>query len=91
VGETQGATFHQRMMNFLLVYRTTPHTTTGVAPCVLFLKRELRTRLHLLQPDVKDHVMSQQATQKSHHDQHSRSRELVKCWTEGVSHKLPTR
>lgn len=30
-------------MNFLLVYRTMPHTTTGIAPCVLFLNRDLRT------------------------------------------------
>ena len=34
-GGTQEANFHPRLMNFLLVYRTTPHTTTGVAPCVL--------------------------------------------------------
>ena len=63
-------------MNFLLVYRTTAHTSTGVAPCVLFLKRDMRTRLHLLRPEVKDHVTAQQASQKAHHDQHSRAREL---------------
>ena len=75
-GGREGATFHQRLMNFLLVHRTTPHTTTRVAPSVLFLNRELRTRLHLLHPNVKDRVVSQQATQKSQHDQHSRAREL---------------
>ena len=63
-------------MNFLLVYQSTPHSTTGVAPCVLFLNRELRTRFHLLKPDEKDHVMSQQAAQKSQHDQHNRAKEL---------------
>ena len=57
-GGTQGTTFHQRLVNFLLVYRFIPHTTTGVAPCVLFLKREVRARFHLLRPDVKDTVMS---------------------------------
>ena len=75
-GGTQGATFHQRFMNFLLVYRSTPHSTTSVAQCVLFLNRELKTHFHLLKPDVKDRVMSQQAAQKSQHDQHSRAREL---------------
>ena len=75
-GGTQGATFHQRLMNFLLVYRSTPHSTTGVAPCILFLNRELRTRFHLLKPDVRDRVMSQQAAQKCQHDRHSRAREL---------------
>ena len=73
-GGTQGATFHQRFMNFILVYWSTPHSTTGVAPCVLFLNRELRTRFHLLKPDVKDRVMLQQAAQKPQHDQHSRTR-----------------
>ena len=63
-------------MNFILVYRTTPHTSTGVAPCVLFLKQDMRTRLHLLQPEVKDHVTAQQASQKAYHDQHSRARDL---------------
>ena len=63
-------------MNFLLVYRTAPHTSSGVAPCVLFLKRDMRTRLHLLRPEVKDYVTTQQASQKAHHDQHSRAREL---------------
>ena len=59
-----------------LVYWTTPHTSTGLAPCVLFLEKDKRTRFHLLRPDVKDHVSSQQATQKAHHDQHSKAREL---------------
>ena len=73
----QEATFHQRLMNFLLVYQMTPHTT-GVAPSVLFLRQDLRTRLHLLHPDVSEHVKSQQATQKAYHDQveHSRERDL---------------
>ena len=75
-GGTQGITFHQRLMSFLLVYRSTPHSTTGVAPYALFLNRDLRTRFHLLKPDVKGRVMSQQAAQKSQHDQHSRAREL---------------
>ena len=29
--------FQQRLMSFLLTYRITPHTTTNVAPCTLFL------------------------------------------------------
>ena len=76
VAVTEDATFHQKLMNFLLVYRITPHTSTGIAPCMLFFKRDMRIRFHLLRLDVKDHVLSQQATQKAHHDQHSRAREL---------------
>ena len=33
-------------------------------------------RFHLLRPDVSEHVTSHQATQKAHHDQHSRTRDL---------------
>ena len=31
--------------NLLLSYRSTPHTTTGVSPAELFLKRQLRVHL----------------------------------------------
>ena len=44
--------FNQRIMNFLLTYQITPHFTTNVAPCTLFLKREVRTRFDLLRPDI---------------------------------------
>lgn len=35
---------------FLLTYRTTPHTRTGVTPAALFLGREIRTRLSVMRP-----------------------------------------
>ena len=44
----------------LLVYRNTPHTTTGEAPSVLLMGRKLRTRLDLLLPSVEKHVKKQQ-------------------------------
>jgi len=53
-----------------------PHSTTSVPPCVLFLKKVLKTRLHLLHPDVKDSVMAEQVTQKSQYNQNNRSRGL---------------
>ena len=71
---TEDATFHQKLINLLLVNRTTPHTSTGIVLCMLFL--DMRTRFHLLRPHVKDHVLSQQAAQKAHHDQYNRAREL---------------
>ena len=33
------------MQAFLRNYRTTPHSTTGVAPSTLFLKRDVRNKL----------------------------------------------
>ena len=60
----------------VLKYHTTPHSTTGVAPCNLFCKRNLRTRLDLLTPDVKSRVQKQQTKQKMYRDQHCHQRDL---------------
>ena len=79
-------------MNFLLVYRTTPHTSTGAAPCVLFLKKDMRTHFNLLRPDVKDHVSHSKLHRKLIMiNIHSRAREL--CVGQRVlrSLKLPIR
>ena len=56
-----GMSLTQRLSNYLLTYRTTPHATTGVSPCSLFLHRHIRTRLDLLHPDAKAHVTRKQA------------------------------
>ena len=63
-------------MAFLLTYRITPHSTTNVAPCILFFKQELRTRFDIMRPDISGNVASKQAQQKLCHDQHSAGREL---------------
>lgn len=48
---------------FLLKYRTTPHTVTGETPAKLFMGRELRTRLSLLQSDpVQRQLQGQERT-----------------------------
>jgi len=52
---------HKRLANFLLTYRTTTHATTGVRPDQLFFGRELRTRLSLIRPQVRDYVEEKQA------------------------------
>lgn len=45
-------TLQHRLDNFLLCYRTTPHTFTGKTPAELFLRRQLRTRLSLVRPHL---------------------------------------
>ena len=50
----------QQLMSFLLTYRTSPHSTTGVSPCKLFFNRDLRTRLDLLFPNVRRRVDEKQ-------------------------------
>lgn len=65
-----------RLSRFLLHYRTTPHTTTGVPPAQLLTKRKLRTQLDLLCPDVSERVRMKQSQQKAAHDYHAREREI---------------
>ena len=48
--------FDHQLANFLLSYQSVPHSTTGVPPAELFLKRWLRTRLTLLTPDQEADV-----------------------------------
>ena len=73
VAEHSGIIFHQQLMNFLLSYRITPQSTTGVSPASLFLNRHLQTRLDLLHPSITDKVELEQARQKGYHDVHTRT------------------
>ena len=75
--EKDGHSLSHCLANFLLTYHTTPHATTSVAPCTLFLQRQLRTRFHLLQPDCERKVNEKQAEQVASHDQHAKKRNLV--------------
>ena len=63
-----------RNYRFLLRYRNTPSSTTGVTPAELFMKRPLKTRLDLLRPQLRSKVEGKQADQKQYHDIHSRDR-----------------
>ena len=69
-----GRTAQHRLESFLLTYRSTPPATTKEAPCVLFLGRNLCTRLDLLVPDIEGWVCEKQAVQKSHRDKCTRVR-----------------
>ena len=49
-------TVEEKLAKFLLAYRNAPHALTNETPANLFLKRELRTKLHLIRPKVSDLV-----------------------------------
>lgn len=75
-GKGDGLTLAHRVENFLLTYRTTPHSTTSTPPCELLMGRSLRTRWDLMKPDIRESVNRRQAKQKERHDQHARPRLL---------------
>ena len=56
-----------RLYRFLLHYRVTPQTTTGQAPAELLMGRKPRTRMHLVQPDIKDTVLRKQGKECDSH------------------------
>jgi len=84
-----GKSIHHRLTEFLFEYRATPHANTNVAPCELFLKRKLRTRFELMMRNTKQQVISKQATQKQHHDKHSRPQPMFPCTTVYVHPRIP--
>ena len=57
---------NQRLANFLLLYRSTPHTTTS--PAELFLKLQPRTRFSFLKPLLAQTVEDKQEIQRQQHD-----------------------
>lgn len=58
-------TLQHRLDNFLLGYRSTPHSVTGRSPSEMFLGRRMRTRLSLLFPQVRETVERAQERQVS--------------------------
>ena len=66
-----------KLSRFLLSYRTTPHSTTGVPPAELLMKRKLHTQLNRLLPSVANRVRNKQSQQKAAHDYHAKEREMV--------------
>ena len=60
-GKGDGLTLQHRLQNFLLTYRTTPHSTTGTPPCELLMGQSLHTRWDLLKPDLQKRVSQQQS------------------------------
>ena len=64
------------LSRFLLKYLTTPHSTTGVTPAQLLMKKKIRTRLDLLLPNTESQVRLNQGYQKSAYDYHAKERDL---------------
>ena len=57
-----------RISQFLFWNRLTPHSTTGVPPAELLLRRFPCSQLDLLKPQLSTKVQHKQDTQKKNHD-----------------------
>ena len=75
--QQDGLTPQHQLEDFLFTYRSTPHATTNVAPCDLFLGRRIHSRLDLIKLNLEHNVCEKQAEQKQQHDQHVCLRELT--------------
>ena len=71
------APLEDNLSQFLFQYRITPHSTTGVSPAELLLKRRPRSKLDLVIPDLQSKVQCQQQQQKAAHDRHAVSRQFA--------------
>ncbi|CAB4028524.1 uncharacterized protein K02A2.6-like, partial [Paramuricea clavata] len=60
--EVLGST-QTKLSKFLMKYRNTPHRTSGETPSTLFMGRNLRTRLDLIKPNIRKHVIEKQVSQ----------------------------
>ena len=85
--ETPEANLQDVVTDFLMVYRSTEHNTTGESPSKLLLDRELRCSLDMLAPELPAHpdqtkqllkckVQECQERQKKRHDRTSHERKL---------------
>ena len=58
-----GRTFQHRLASFLMNYRNARHATTEESPARLMIGRDVRSRLHLLTPDLAGTVAKNQSVQ----------------------------
>ena len=69
--QTNG-TLQRKLSRFLFHYRLTPNATIGVAPTELMLKRQPRSHLDSIRPNLKGNITEPQEKQRTQHDAHSR-------------------
>ena len=67
-------TVETKLSRFLMTYRVTPHSTTGLSPAQMLMNRQPRTRLDFLRPDIQRRVNQKQFVQKENHDKRAKHR-----------------
>ena len=66
IAQAEGRNRKSEMDNFLMMYRSTPHFTTGVSPAELLFRRRIRTKLpHLQEFSIEDEVRDRDSERKA--------------------------
>ena len=66
IAQAEGRNWKSEMDSFLMMYRSTPHSTTGVSPAELLIRRRIRTKLpHLQEFSIKDEVRDRDSERKA--------------------------
>lgn len=71
-----GGTLQERVTRWLANYRLTPNSTTGRSPAEMLLRRQPKSRLDLIRPNIRSRMEGKHDKMKIQHDQHAKSREL---------------
>ena len=65
IAQAEGRNWRSEMDDFLMMCRSTPHSTTGVSPAELLFGRRIRTKLPQLQEvTVEDEVRDRDSKRK---------------------------
>ena len=72
--DARGESVDTQLARFLFRYCLTPHSTTGIAPAELLMRRGPRSRLDLMHTNMAERVREQQLRHKVGHDQHCHQR-----------------
>ena len=65
IAQAEGCDWKSEMDKFLMMYRSTPHSTTGVSPAELLFGRRIRTKLpHLQDFSIEDEVRDRDSERK---------------------------
>ena len=59
-----GGDLESKVVGYLARYRVTPQSTTGSSPAQLLIRRQIRTKLDLINPKLSDRVFDSQNNQR---------------------------
>ena len=59
-----GGNLESKVVRYLARYRVTPQSTTGSSPAQLLMRRQIRTKLDLINPKLSDRMFDSQNNQK---------------------------